>query len=128
MIRINLLAVDRERTKRGALIPAAQRVTIAASLILIGTALFVGPRFVPSDEQLTALGCELNDEGWVATDRTGRTSIDGVWAPGNVVDHTAQLINAAAAGSATAIALNHYLVAADVEKALNGHTEPVPAN
>jgi type IV pilus assembly protein PilN len=42
MIRINLLAVDRERTKRGALIPAAQRVTIAASLILIGTALFVG--------------------------------------------------------------------------------------
>jgi type IV pilus assembly protein PilN len=42
MIRINLLAVDRERTKRGALIPAAQRVTIAASLILIATALFVG--------------------------------------------------------------------------------------
>jgi type IV pilus assembly protein PilN len=42
MIRINLLAVDRERTKRGALIPAAQRVTIAASLILMGTALFVG--------------------------------------------------------------------------------------
>jgi type IV pilus assembly protein PilN len=42
MIRINLLAVDRERTKRGALIPAAQRVTIAASLILIGTALLVG--------------------------------------------------------------------------------------
>jgi type IV pilus assembly protein PilN len=42
MIRINLLAVDRERSKRGALIPAAQRVTIAASLILIGTFLLVG--------------------------------------------------------------------------------------
>jgi len=44
MIRINLLAVDRERTKRGGgpMIPAAQRVTIAASLILIGTALGVG--------------------------------------------------------------------------------------
>jgi type IV pilus assembly protein PilN len=44
MIRINLLAVDRERTKRTAavLIPAAQRVTVAASLILIGTALSVG--------------------------------------------------------------------------------------
>lgn len=42
MIRINLLAVERERPKRaGALIPAAQRVTIAASLILIGTAFFV---------------------------------------------------------------------------------------
>jgi type IV pilus assembly protein PilN len=42
MIRINLLAVERDRPKRsGALIPAAHRVTIAASLILIGTALFV---------------------------------------------------------------------------------------
>ncbi|MFD0488549.1 NAD(P)/FAD-dependent oxidoreductase [Saccharopolyspora spinosporotrichia] len=104
-------------------------VELAEGPMIRRAALFVGPRFVPSDELLTALGCELNDEGWVATDRTGRTSIDGVWAPGNVVDHTAQLINAAAAGSAAAIALNnHYLVAADVEKALNGHTEPAPAN
>ncbi len=51
-----------------------------------------------------------------------------MWAPGNVVDPTAQLINAAAAGSAAAIAISNYLVADDVEKALNGHTEPVPAN
>jgi type IV pilus assembly protein PilN len=42
MIRINLLAVDRERSKRGATIPAAQRVTIAATLILIATFLLVG--------------------------------------------------------------------------------------
>jgi type IV pilus assembly protein PilN len=42
MIRINLLAVERERTKRRALIPAAHRVTIAASLILLGTALGIG--------------------------------------------------------------------------------------
>ena len=43
MIRINLLAVDRERTKRsGALIPAAHRVTVAASLIVIATFLGVG--------------------------------------------------------------------------------------
>jgi type IV pilus assembly protein PilN len=44
MIRINLLAVERERTKKraGALIPAAHRVTIAASLILLGTVLLVG--------------------------------------------------------------------------------------
>ena len=42
MIRINLLSVERERTKRRALIPAAHRVTIAASLILIATVLIVG--------------------------------------------------------------------------------------
>ena len=41
MIRINLLAVDRGATKR-ALIPTAQRVTIAASLILLAAALLVG--------------------------------------------------------------------------------------
>jgi type IV pilus assembly protein PilN len=42
MIRINLLSVDRERTKRAALIPPGQRVTLAASLIVIATFLFVG--------------------------------------------------------------------------------------
>jgi type IV pilus assembly protein PilN len=44
MIRINLLAVERERTKRStrAAIPAAQRVTIGASLILLATVLVIG--------------------------------------------------------------------------------------
>ena len=50
MIRINLLAVERERTKkRGAssgagisMIPAAQRVTVGASLILLATVLGLG--------------------------------------------------------------------------------------
>jgi type IV pilus assembly protein PilN len=41
MIRINLLAVERERTKKrsGVVIPAAHRVTIAASLVLLATVL-----------------------------------------------------------------------------------------
>ena len=42
MIRINLLAVERGTTKRGAMIPAAHRVTIVASLILIGSVMGVG--------------------------------------------------------------------------------------
>jgi type IV pilus assembly protein PilN len=42
MIRINLLAVERGATTRASLIPAAHRVTIAASVILIGAALLVG--------------------------------------------------------------------------------------
>ena len=43
MIRINLLSVDRERSKRATvIIPPGQRVTLAASLIVIGTFLFVG--------------------------------------------------------------------------------------
>ncbi len=44
MIRINLLAVERERTKRraGGGISLAQRVTIVCSLILVLTGLFLG--------------------------------------------------------------------------------------
>jgi type IV pilus assembly protein PilN len=43
MIRINLLAVERERTKRRAGgLPPAQKLTIACSLILLATALTIG--------------------------------------------------------------------------------------
>lgn len=42
MIRINLLAVERGSAKRATLIPAAHRVTIGASLILLAGALIIG--------------------------------------------------------------------------------------
>lgn len=42
MIRINLLAVDRDRTKRKAKFQAGQKITIASSLLLVGAVLFVG--------------------------------------------------------------------------------------
>jgi len=59
MIRINLLSVDRERTKRGVLIPPGQRVTIAASLIVIGTFLFVGWWFWSLHQASTRVDEEL---------------------------------------------------------------------
>lgn len=42
MIRINLLAVERERTKRRVVIPMAHRVTAGASLIIVATVLGLG--------------------------------------------------------------------------------------
>ncbi len=81
-------------------------------------AVFVGPRFVPHDELLTSLGCELGENGWVATDAAGRTNVPGVWAAGNVVDSPAQLINAAAGGATAAVAINHDLLAEDVDRAV----------
>jgi len=42
MIRINLLAVERGRSKRRGLIPVAQRVTVGASLILLACVLGIG--------------------------------------------------------------------------------------
>jgi type IV pilus assembly protein PilN len=42
MIRINLIAVERERTRKRVLIPPAFRVTAGATVILLGTALLIG--------------------------------------------------------------------------------------
>ena len=38
-------------------------------------ALFVPPRFVPNNQLIVDLGCDVDDDGWVTTDATGRTSI-----------------------------------------------------
>ena len=81
-------------------------------------ALFVPPRFVPNNSLLVGLGCDVDADGWVAVDTTGRTSVPGVWAAGNVVDPRAQVITAAGAGSAAAIALNADLVDDDVRNAV----------
>jgi type IV pilus assembly protein PilN len=42
MIRINLLAVEREGARTRVLIPLAHRVTVGATIILIGTAALIG--------------------------------------------------------------------------------------
>jgi thioredoxin reductase len=85
-------------------------------------ALFVPPRFVPNNQLIVDLGCDV-DDGWVATDATGRTSVPGVWAAGNVVDPRAQVITAAGAGSAAAIALNADLTEADVRDAVHAFNQ-----
>jgi len=81
-------------------------------------ALFVPPRFVANNTLLAGLGCDLDADGWVTVDPTGRTTVPGVWAAGNVVDPRAQVITAAGAGSAAAIALNADLVGHDVRTAV----------
>jgi type IV pilus assembly protein PilN len=55
MIRINLLAVERERTKRRVVIPAAHRVTLGASLIILGTLLGIGWWYWSLQEQSAAV-------------------------------------------------------------------------
>lgn len=93
-------------------------VELADGQVVPRSTVFVGPRFVPHDDLLTDLGCDTGEDAWAATDPTGLTSVPGVWAAGNVVDSPAQLITAAGAGSKAAIALNHYLLAQDVEQAV----------
>jgi thioredoxin reductase len=84
-------------------------------------AVFVFPRMVAHDTLLTGLSCDKDDNGWVITDPSGRTSAPGVWAAGNVADPRAQVLTAAAMGSAAAFAINHDLVDEEVAHAVEHH-------
>jgi thioredoxin reductase len=82
--------------------------------IVTRDALFVPPRFVPNDDLLAGLGCEIDQNGWVVKDTNGATTVSGVWVAGNVANPRAQVITAAGEGSAAAIAINADLVDEDV--------------
>lgn len=92
------------------------------------SAVFIRPENVPHpDGILSGLGCDIGAEGFVTVDATGRTSTPGVWAAGNVVDPRAQVITAAGAGSAAAIALNADLVQDDIHHARRTSAQQVPS-
>ena len=80
--------------------------------------LFVPPRFVPNNDLLVGLGCEIDGAGLAVKDGTGQTTVPGVWVAGNVANPRAQVITAAGEGSAAAIAINADLVDQDVENAI----------
>jgi len=93
-------------------------VELAHGSVVRRGAVFVGPRFVPNAELLAGLGCAVDDDGWVVADAAGRTSVPGVWVAGNAANPRAQVVTAAAEGSAAAIALNADLVEQDVQHAV----------
>lgn len=95
-------------------------IELADGRMVSRRAVFVFPRMVPRDALLTALGCAVED-GRVVTDRTGRTTVPGVWAVGNVVDPRAQVVTAAGMGSVAAIAVNADLLDEDVHLAVEQH-------
>jgi thioredoxin reductase len=93
-------------------------VEMADGRVIPRTAVFVRPGNVPHDDGLlTGLGCDRDEAGFPRVDPTGLTSVPGVWAAGNVVDPRAQVIAAAGAGSAAAIAINADLVLEDRARA-----------
>lgn len=107
-------------------------VALTDGRIVARTAVFVRPGIHPHPDGLLAgLGCRYDDTGFVTTDSTGRTSNSGVWAAGNVADPRAQVITAAGAGSAAAIAINNDLVRADTDRAMRTEhglgTSPISA-
>lgn len=96
-------------------------VQLADGTVVARSAVFIAPRFVPNDAILTALGAATaptSGGAWVTTDPTGRTSVPGVWAVGNVADPAATVLGAACAGARAAAALNADLVEEEVARAV----------
>ena len=106
-------------------------VELVDGRVVARAAVFVRPGIRPHPDGLLAgLGCEFDDAGFVTTDATGRTTTSGVWAAGNVADPRAQVITAAGAGSAAAIAINADLLRSDVECSLRARSDtarPAPS-
>ncbi|HEX9994630.1 MAG TPA: NAD(P)/FAD-dependent oxidoreductase [Acidimicrobiales bacterium] len=104
-------------------------VELGDGRVVARSAVFVRPgNGAHRDGLLAGLGCEVDEAGFAVVDATGRTTAAGVWAAGNVVDPRAQVITAAGAGSAVAIAVNADLVREDVELAVRrAQTAPVHA-
>jgi thioredoxin reductase len=92
-------------------------VELADGRVVPRQAVFVRPALDARTPLVEALGCELDAGGFVQVDATGRTSVPGVWAAGNLANPRAQVITAAGEGSAAAIALNADLVEEDVRNA-----------
>jgi thioredoxin reductase len=88
-------------------------------------AVFVRPTIrAHSDGLLESLGCAFDETGFVSVDRTGGTSVPGVWVAGNAANPRAQVITAAGEGSAAAIAINADLVEDDIRHAVNADAVP----
>jgi thioredoxin reductase len=88
-------------------------------------AVFIRPAFHRhKDDPADSLGCELDQSGFVQVDATGRTSVPGVWAAGNIANPRAQVITAAGEGSTAAISINADLVEEDVRNARRADPAP----
>ena len=82
---------------------------------------FIGARPVPSDSLLAGLGCAMTESPagmFVNTDAGGQTSIDGVWAVGNVADTKALVPIALGAGTFAATQVNISLLEEEIAHAI----------
>jgi thioredoxin reductase len=96
-------------------------------------AIFTAPRLVPRDEPLRQLGVARTEQQYASIEDlepTGKTTVPGVWAVGNVATAFANVPFAIGLGALTGGKINHELVLEDVELALSAQNSagaPAPA-
>jgi thioredoxin reductase len=95
----------------------ADGTVVPCDVVFVGAATGTNPH----DRLLRDLGAAF-ETGPVTdlpdVDPSGRTSVPGVWAAGNVADPTAQVVVAAAQGYQAAVAVNADLIDEDVSGAV----------
>ncbi|MFE2556278.1 NAD(P)/FAD-dependent oxidoreductase [Streptomyces sp. NPDC059352] len=92
--------------------------TVPRSVVFVGA-----DRLAPRDGVLRQLGAALRETPFgefVTVDETGRTSVPGVWAAGNVTGPQEQVVNAVSRGYRAGAAINGELRFADLEDAVAG--------
>ncbi|MER5206064.1 NAD(P)/FAD-dependent oxidoreductase [Streptomyces sp. NPDC002825] len=89
--------------------------TVPRSVVFVGAR-----RLAARDGVLRGLGAELRETPlgeFVAVDGTGRTSVPGVWAAGNVTGPQEQVVNAVSRGYRAGVAISNELLFEDLEAA-----------
>src|SRR3954471_24668844 len=107
-------------------------VQLADGRIISMRALVVAPQFEARVDALSTLNPETAEQEMVGhvigkrlvVDQAGQTSIPGVWAAGNVVDVTENVIGSSAAGVHAAIAINSSLIEEDTGVAVAALNDP----
>jgi thioredoxin reductase len=80
---------------------ALESVLLRDGRCLPASLVFFSLAHLPQVALATSLGCTLDDDGYVVVDRQGRTSVDGVYAAGDITPGL-QLVQVAAASGAVA--------------------------
>ncbi|NNH71243.1 NAD(P)/FAD-dependent oxidoreductase [Nocardia uniformis] len=101
-------------------------VRLSDGTLVPRSAIVVGSRMVARTKFLAALGLEPIDHPsgmgeHIPADATGRTSVPGVWAAGNITDLSAQVGAAAAAAAMAGAHINADLVAEETQEAVAAH-------
>lgn len=84
---------------------AGSDFTFETDLVIFSVGTGANPVITQSVE-----GLELNKRGYIVADENGRTSIDGVWAGGDIVTGAATVIKAMGAGRKAAADINEWLM------------------
>lgn len=91
-----------------------RRLHFADGTSLERRVLFLRPAQVQRSDLASALGCQLDADGYVVVDEQGQTSVAGVYAAGDMTHRFHQIALAVAQSARAAIAINHSLILEDV--------------